>query len=135
MDAARSERARHRLRNGPQAGLGGRERGEFGTTARRGRGAGEDDGSLAVLDHLLRGCLAHHEAGAAAQPPDLLEHGRVDFQKGLPVLRSGIENGNVQAPQPRDLVEHGMDLVVETKVRCPDHRLAALRRDFGRDAQ
>ena len=30
MDAARSERARHRLRNGPQAGLGGRERGEFG---------------------------------------------------------------------------------------------------------
>ena len=50
------------------------------------------------------------------------------------MLRSGVEDRDVQTPQTRDVVEHGPDLIVETQIRDPDRCLAALGRDLRRDA-
>ena len=53
---------------------------------------------------------------------------------GLPVLRAGIEDGDIQAPERRDVIEQRVNLIVEAKVRRPRHRLAALGRDLLGDA-
>ena len=80
------------------------------------------------------GKLADDEAGAAAQPPDLLEHHGLDLQERLPVLGAGIEDDGVQTPQRSDIVEQRADLIVEAQIRRPDHRFSAVRGDFFGDA-
>ena len=87
-----------------------------------------------MLDHLLRGHLTDDEAGAAAQPPDLLEHGGVDIHECLTMLGAGIEYRDLQTPKCRNVFEQRVGLIVEAQIRQLDHRLSAFGGKFIGDA-